>query len=618
MAISIQYGQSVSDPKEKAQLEIIYNIIKSFPGHLGDGYLFGSICVGDVEFDALLLTTKYVLGIEFKNYGGDGTSIQVTSNQWKVLDRNGAPVKDADGNDLVVKGGSGGKTPLQQAQINHSRLFRHFEEALVKQYGISIDLQQHSLSYAVVFNKEISEIDTKSCSVSFPGWLRVVDNDHFAGVLAELSKMDSTYKDKGGKYIHLSTDKLEYYINYLGTCITNYKDPFESAKIFFKFGQYDKVISELKGDISPEALELTLRSALLLYETTASFATRTEAFECAMNIYGGYNLPKGYELYIKAVESRGKGDKERLKLFEEAGKSLDLPEINEKIAVLNKWIQIEEERKAERIREAEQKMKEIELEEVHNHHNLRAKVMLTFLFYAVNIYMVGVIFRATPFGMEKLAPWGWYLILGCLIMLFISPIVSAFAPIKFIGTLADWMPWYREYVPMMEKEALSLYSSNTDMILCKLISFVLMLLTFALFCFGFSKLVDASFLNKDAGIYPLLKIYLVYWKSFFLPAAIVTVYFWGMVYIARYNECKWDSYKCGVNPGFKLIKYYFQKCKYLLRVSATVAMFFTAPVVVNNIKEYIEDKKQERQEKADAWKKELEKKKRRGTASLQL
>lgn len=619
MAISIQYGQSVSDPKEKAQLGIIYNIINSFPGHLGDGYLFGSICVGDVEFDALLLTTKYVLGIEFKNYGGDGTSIQVTSNQWNVLDRNGVPVKDADGNDLVVKGGSGGKTPLQQAQINHSKLFRHFEEALVKQYGISIDLQQHSLSYVVVFNKEISEIDTKSCSVSFPGWLRVVDNDHFAGVLAELSKMDSTYKDKGGKYIHLSADKLEYYIKYLGTCITNYKDPFESAKYFFGEGQYNKVIGLLKGDVSPKALELTLRSAILLYEN-ASFFDREDALNRVTGIYGDNinSLPKGYYHYIKAVKSREEPDKKRLELYKEAYKSLALPEIGEKIKHLEKSIEIARKIEIKEKEEREKRLIEEGLDELYVSHNTRLKVMLTFLLYAVIVYTIACILSAAPFGMEKLVVWGEYIKFGTLIFICISVCVSAIISDSSVENLSRWMPWYREYAPMMAKEALRLYDSKVQMVICKAVSLVLLLLTVVVFCFGLSKLIGVSFLDKDAGIYALLKTYLTYLNIFFRAAAIAVVYFWGVHYIIRIKEDGDESYVFGVNPGFKLIKYYFQKCKYLLRVSATVAMFFTAPIVVNNIKEYIEDKKQERQEKADAWKKELEKKKRRGTASLQL
>lgn len=78
---------------ETEQFNSIAQIIQKNSNSLGNGFLLGNINTNSSELDALLITTKIVLGIEFKHYPKD-SNILIESNSWKVRDSKKNPIKD--------------------------------------------------------------------------------------------------------------------------------------------------------------------------------------------------------------------------------------------------------------------------------------------------------------------------------------------------------------------------------------------------------------------------------------------------------------------------------------------------------------------------------------------
>ena len=75
--------------------------------------MVGNLNFAEKEFDAFLIKKEGIVLLEFKNYGG---KITVSNNEWK-----GA----SDGQPFLIKGGSGGKTPLEQARLNRNAFIRN-------------------------------------------------------------------------------------------------------------------------------------------------------------------------------------------------------------------------------------------------------------------------------------------------------------------------------------------------------------------------------------------------------------------------------------------------------------------------------------------------------------
>ena len=59
------------------------------------------------------MTTNFIIGLEFKNYGDEGRIVEITANNWRILKKDKTPEMDENGQELIVKGGAIG-TPLNR------------------------------------------------------------------------------------------------------------------------------------------------------------------------------------------------------------------------------------------------------------------------------------------------------------------------------------------------------------------------------------------------------------------------------------------------------------------------------------------------------------------------
>jgi SAM-dependent methyltransferase len=111
----------------------------------------------DCELDGIIIKSDAIIGVEFKNYGGEITATE--NGHWKL----------ADG--TIIKGGSN-KSVYQQAKINHVAIRKGLKEGAI--------LPSKMLQFVpalVVFNKPISLLN--NLSERTQSWLHICDVDHF-------------------------------------------------------------------------------------------------------------------------------------------------------------------------------------------------------------------------------------------------------------------------------------------------------------------------------------------------------------------------------------------------------------------------------------------------------
>ncbi len=133
--------------------------------------MVGNFNFAEKEFDAFIIKKEGIVLLEFKNYGG---RITVSNNEWK-----GEP----DGRPFVIKGGSGGKTPLEQARLNRNAFIRN----ITGSFALT-DEQAQRISTLVVFNHKC-DIDNK-LRFNVQTWLNITDNTDFFGAMESIVDKD--------------------------------------------------------------------------------------------------------------------------------------------------------------------------------------------------------------------------------------------------------------------------------------------------------------------------------------------------------------------------------------------------------------------------------------------
>ena len=133
--------------------------------------MVGNFNFAEKEFDAFLIKKEGIVLLEFKNYGGH---ITVSNNEWKG---------ESDGRPFVIKGGSGGKTPLEQARLNRNAFIRN----ITGSFALT-DEQAQKISTLVVFNHKCDIKNRLRFNVQT--WLNITDNTDFFGAIESIVDKD--------------------------------------------------------------------------------------------------------------------------------------------------------------------------------------------------------------------------------------------------------------------------------------------------------------------------------------------------------------------------------------------------------------------------------------------
>ena len=137
----------------------------------------GNFNFAEKEFDAFLIKRNGIILIEFKNYGG---KIIISNNEWKV---------EYEGQTGIIKGGSGNKTPLEQARLNRNAFIRNMVDSMTL-----TDEQAKKIASLVVFNHD-SEIEN-NLRFNIQTWLNICDNKSFYNTIESIVNKDFDFSVK--------------------------------------------------------------------------------------------------------------------------------------------------------------------------------------------------------------------------------------------------------------------------------------------------------------------------------------------------------------------------------------------------------------------------------------
>lgn len=166
--------------KERAQYEaLLPKLAEYFKSSTEPVYYLGNVSFNRANMDAMLLSQHFWVILEFKHYPGMDRVV-VTDNQWVALRPGEAITSQGE----VVKGGTDGKTPLEQTQINRSNVAGGIESFLKGQ--MTRKEICNYISGIVVFNQELHVEQRAIWSDELKLWFSVTTNAGLPDVLRQL------------------------------------------------------------------------------------------------------------------------------------------------------------------------------------------------------------------------------------------------------------------------------------------------------------------------------------------------------------------------------------------------------------------------------------------------
>jgi len=137
--------------------------------------LIGNPSFDNRDIDAIFVKRDAITVIEFKNYGG---KVSIAENgDWKC-------------NEIVIRGGSGGKNPYLQVKLNKTGLYKILDLWFPKPY---VNLSH--ISGVVLFQKPV-EIINSLLPPSVSTWFHVVDISSISEKLSQITSREINYTNK--------------------------------------------------------------------------------------------------------------------------------------------------------------------------------------------------------------------------------------------------------------------------------------------------------------------------------------------------------------------------------------------------------------------------------------
>lgn len=239
----------------------------------------GNFNFAEKEFDAFMIKRNGIILIEFKNFGG---KISISNNEWKIV---------SEGKTTgIIKGGSGGKTPLEQARLNRNAFIRNMVDSMTLTQS-----QAQKIASLVVFNHN-AEIEN-NLRLNVQTWLNVCDNRSFFGTIESIVNKDFDFSALEMKRIaeRLVLDDdyiIEEYSN------TEFLDTWNTPHLLEKYNQL------LNGEIifSPEPDPFVEENENPNWEETSS-SSEISAEEKPASTPS--TIPQVISLYIQQIMASG-------------------------------------------------------------------------------------------------------------------------------------------------------------------------------------------------------------------------------------------------------------------------------------------------------------------------
>jgi hypothetical protein len=569
---------------EEQEFYKVGTIFQKYAGYLGDGYYLGNIRTNGVELDALLITTKHILGLEFKNYGGKGKQLDIKANSWEIYDCNGNRVLDEYGNPLSVKGGSYSE-PIGQAKANRPSLLKSINMCLNK------TVSSRDLSYAIVFNNELK---IRSKNVDIPEWLHITDIEH----------LDTMLKNLAGKSnIQLKESEINTFFEFLGVCAADFVDSYDVLDNLCNNGflrQAENMMDNKKMDdqrVKLIKIRALVGSAFQINERCNYFISRDNERYCRLNRVMEYkldtakqtvimnpNIPgiKNYGLYVDAayyelIEPEPMVVK-LLEKYRQASASLGFVELWNRLRELkNRYEKDLQNRRVNAINDSTGNICYL--------HNNQVKLLFALLWVVAIIFIAGDVMRNLYGKFPKVAGYGSYIIYASLIVLYVSFCTISFANNRFLEKISEFLPWRGYKTPVIGQDMIMVYGSYVQMAKHKIISTGLLLLVLIASNVVLLKLCSMeSLLN----FHPSVRMILNNIADVFPLACIVLCLFWECQFVLRViqNKGKFGVnglYISGMQAGLPLVKYFMKNCLYLFKASIILSVIGVLPYFVNYV-----------------------------------
>ena len=569
MAIKPQIARMFdeSHPQEKEQFDCVYDIISGYNiesgNKLGDGFLFGNINTNNrSELDAILLTTKYFIGLEFKNYGDEDRIVEISANKWQILKKDRTPEFKDDGTELVVMGGANNNTPLLQASINHGKIVEDIKK-------ICGDIPVY---YIIIFNKPIT-IEIKP-GLKIPNWLQITDNKNLKSALNALPE----------KTVSMPTvSKIEEYLLSLGVKVNStYIGSIETATALCDKAQYlknnnkklyDDALRIIRFSSDEYVRVIRIRCYLGKGDYTRAIKEIAEAeqrkikeafyYEARMFEYGlgvSVNLKKAKELYRKAQELG----------MEEAKDGFNRLELLEK----EKQAQIERKEK-ERVA----KVKEEAVSKIIDTHDKSTNILIKAVGMCSLLYIIGHFLGGLSVEWSKYIIWVAFA-LPCILCIVIALYDKAVSP------LAENLTWEKFTPPLMidgnYKTYTTVYGEKVEMIFHKALSLIFMIGLWSIIYGLIYWIAHMEYIEYiDFKYFPtrefLLTVANFYWKIACLVAC-----FWILQSVVRIDKVNNFSapYAGGLKAGSGILRYWSQLGFYILKPCVFIAFFTVIPDLI--------------------------------------
>lgn len=564
--MSIQVIENFTDEKERGQFYKLYHdYIENNPKLGENGYFFGSVGIsagtgGVKALDAILITNNFVLGLEFKNYGDDDRSLEITPSSWKILTSTGEQ-EYCNGEPLVVKGGSRENgTPLAQAQANHGTLTRK----ILQLKGLPNDEfkeWENKIPYAIVFNKPLRVIRV-TCKL--PDWLIVKDIDRL-----DFSSDFAPWLTSP----RFTVEELETFRKSTGM-IRRDNDLLKEAQNLYEHGQYQAALKMIERFNDNGSLILRIKCNIKLFKLQKyNLALRDIALRDIVKAEGKGIPEAWYWDGIMLRDRLSKSERRDAKgcFLEAQRRGCELAD--RELARI--YREEEQENNAQICRE-----KKAAIEEATMCHNLHTRLMIQVFWLTILLYIAGNVLNYFDFRLDLAG----YIMSVSFFVPYIVLVVFALNEKDFASDAKELL-WNRLNEPEISQEMMTCYESKSQMISHKIWVLVLQAIIFVLLYLLLKWIGNLDAIH-DYKYLPLRQIFAFATKWYAVFAScmcllwIIRVYF----HIRDYSVME---YPCGMNSCSQLLKYWARLGRYLIKLCFILSVLTVIPnTIVGKIKEY--------------------------------
>lgn len=190
MALQVYKYSNYLEPAEREEFRALCKLLSN---KKEDYILIANPIIEGRELDALLIKRDSIMVLEFKNYGGQLSATEF--GDWHIINE--------DGEDIVVKGGFGGKNPYNQVKCNRWSVIDKFLKLNIP------TVNAYHVAGIVVFNKKITK-QQWDFSAKAQSWFHIADMTNVIEKIEDITSSKISFTDAQWKELPESLNVADY------------------------------------------------------------------------------------------------------------------------------------------------------------------------------------------------------------------------------------------------------------------------------------------------------------------------------------------------------------------------------------------------------------------------